>query len=493
MASQAHVVYSDFSKGEYGTLGGRRAPDGSWTGLNMRVYRNGSLGVRPGLHDLAVTGMPAGTVKGIAYIPFTGKELIVVVGTSVRFVSFAQAAAVSASAGTLTATPTYPIRFSESTRSLDGRVYFQNPGDGSYYATPAAVTLTALTNDPTGFCMELYKNRMVAGGPAERLRYSNDSVFDTWSSLQFIDVGYNYPAFQMVSHRDGLSVFAQALIWRFTGTIGSTQVLRRASSGLAISTQGDAVLDNERVFYIPGARTAPVIFDGGTADEKSLAHLEWHTDSAGTTDPVSGGIARRYNDILFSNYGYDRGLWRSSGAWTFHEWGVTQSGLLTRAAADKFVIASDGTTPSLYVLDASLDRPGFTSDTYADPGDISDTQLSGNFTLPEYWDPQLKEVRVRAVTVNFTKWNTGGLTTNNFTLTVTALDQYGGGAPVASATQSFNEAGSAATTAGVDQRAVFYFGDQGPGGGFQIALTAIRGVAIRDIVVSIETLPSRAE
>lgn len=486
---RATVVYDNFRGGEWGTLGARRARPGMFTANNMRVYRNGSIGPRPGLRDLAITGLTSGTLWSLAYVPYGGKELFVVIGTGVRLAPFSIGGA-SASAGTLSATPTELIRVSESTRRLNSKTYFVSYNDRVYATDLAAATTAAITTLVKGYALELYRDRLVCGGTNEQMFYSAAADFATWAALNYISVGYEYAAYHLLAHRDGLSILAQALIWRITGTIGSTDVLRRASSALAPASTSDAVLDSDTVFYIPGVRGAPITWDGGNADERSLAHLEWRAE--GWTGLTAGGIARRYNDILFVESMNDKGLWRSTNVWTYHTFGVSLRGAMTRAAADKFVLATDDATPKLYVLDASLDRPGFESDTYARAGDNTAAQLAGSLSLPEHWDEQGREIRVRSVIVNFTKWNTGGSSTNHFDLTATSLDRYGGLASLASATQSFDEAGASASTTGTVQREVFNFGDQGSGGGFQISFANVRGVSIRDIAVILDVAETRA-
>lgn len=488
---RATVTYDSFDGGEWGTLGARRARKGMFHGENVRVYRDGKLGPRPGTRSLGLTGLPAGQPWGVTYRPIPSSELAIIVDGAVYVAPWANTSAVS-SAGTLAATPTKIVRFPESTRRIASETYFMNFGDKLYKLS--STTLAAVGGFPSGqgSGLELYRDRMVIGNDTDEYVYFSDAAdFATWDALNYLRVGYEYPMFHLVAHRDGLSLFGQALIWRISGTLGVSEVLRRASTGLAVAPLGDVVLDGETCIYIPNARRAPVLWDGGIADERSLRHLEWDETDASVN--YGGGIARRYNDVLFvSDSAANPGLLRCEGVWSYQAFGFATSAAMTRVDTDKFLVLSDDATPIAHMLDLELDRPGFTTDDYARPGDNSDTPLDVWFDLPEWWDEQGREVRVRSVIVNATKWNTGAAADNNLTVTVTALDRFGALDNLDSSSQSWSEAGASTTTSGEDFRTTFNFGDQGSGGGFQLSLSALKGVAIKDIVVVLDVLESRA-
>lgn len=488
MGERVTVTYDNFGGGEWGTLGARRARPGMFSGENVRVYRDGKLGPRPGCRPISVSGMPAGTPWGIGYRPITSDELVFIIGDDVYRAAWANGTSATA-AGSLTGVPTKIVRFPEGTRRLASTTYFAVYGQSIY--SIGVGSAAAVADTPNGQGLDLYRDRLVGSSTNEELHWSDAADFATWDALSYLNVGYEYPAFHLVAHRDGLSIFAQALIWRVTGTLGGSQVLRRASSALAIGSDSEVVLEEDTCFYIPNVRTAPVLWDGGIADERRLAHLEWVAQSTGNA--YGGGIARRYNDILFvADHSDDKGLLRSSGVWTFHTFGFPTSAAMSRAEADKFVLLSADATPIPYVLDMDIDRPGFTTDDWSRPGDGSNTPLDASFSLPEWWDPQGRDVRVRSVIVDVTKWATGSATPNQLDMTVTALDRYGPAAALASATQSWTEAGTSATTDGTDERLVFNFGDQGSGGGFQLAVTNLKGCAVRDIAVVLDVQPTRA-
>lgn len=489
--SRAVVTYDDFRGGEWGTLGARRARQGMFQGTNVRVYGDGQIGPRPGVRDLGITSLTAGDAYGVAYRPFGSQELVFVIGDKVRVAPW-NVGGVSSLAGTLGGTPTKIVRFNEATRRLNAKTYFAVYGQGVYSIDATPTLAGPIAGAPDGYDVTLYRDRLIASDGNEQVFYSDAADFATWDALSYISVGYEYPMFALVSHRDGLSLFGQALIWRLTGTLGVSDVLRRASSALALSPNGDVVLDGETCIYIPNARNAPVLWDGGIADERSLAHLETWDDQNASVN-FGGAIARRFNDVLFvSDSANNPGLLRSNGVWSYLTFDFATTAAVTRVDTDKFVVMTDDATPKAYILDMEVDRPGFTTDDWARPGDASDTPLSASFSLPEWWDPQGREVRVRSVIVNATKWDTGSATDNNLTCAVTALDRYGPSAALASASQSWTEAGASASTSGSAFREVFNFGDQGSGGGFQLAFTNLRGVAVRDIAVVLDVSETRA-
>jgi len=138
------------------------------------------------------------------------------------------------------------------------------------------------------------------------------------------------------------------------------------------------------------------------------------------------------------------------------------------------------------MLATNLDRPAFTSDTWASPGDHSNTPLDASFRLPDYLAPEGKELRVRSVTVDFIKYTTGSATNNNITLTVTSqFRELVADDSSITPYVLFNEATTGAT-AGVRTRKV-YRGTPGTwGGGYRITLSDLKGVAIDRVIVEFE-------
>lgn len=493
------VAYDDFSGGEFGTLGSRRAGrrrQGMFTARNMRVYKDGSIGPRPGIKNMDLSSVPSGRVWGLGFSPTTNGHVWFIVGTTAYKVQVGFQNTVAAfGAGSLASTPTVFIRGKESVRLINNAAFITSKGDKCYYLNFTTNTVQALTGSPGGRDIELYGDRMVVGGTTSepyRLWFSDAADFATWDVANYIDIGYDWALYHLLSQRNALTIMAQSLHHRVTGALSSP--VARLASGALPAIQFASVLDGDTIIYCPQVRSAPVTFDG-VADEDTLAHLEWQS----TLGTKMGTYSYENRDVLFvSGSGDARALLRSNGVWTVHDLGITvhAEGACTRFGSDKLLLLNNdgasGTATDFYSFDMSLQRPGFTGDTYASPGDGSFTPLTTYLHLPEFWHPEGMEMLVRGVVVDFVKWRTGSSTDNNFDVAVRALDRYQAVSYNASATQTWSEAGTSATTTGTEQRQVFGFGDQGSGGGFEIHLDNIKGVSIRSIVPIIDVLPSRA-
>jgi hypothetical protein len=506
-------VYSDFSGGEYGLLGGLHAPPNSFTGVNMQLYQNGALGPRAGLKDLAPTGVPTGILRGLGWCSYTAKQIWFCVGSTIYgFNDSGVGSAVFTYTGTLTAQPTYPLQAAVDPAGT----YITNFADKSYLINHTSVALTALTGSPGGRAICLQNNRMLIGGvgtglnSGNRIRFSDLDNYNSWTSTNFVDIGDGWQIRAMYPQRTHILIAKEdGSWWVLYGDIATSPVVRKvygtgSGSGdpnLAVSAPWaptDAVmLENGHILFIPNGKDYPAQFSGAITDHQR--HLQW---LSGAVTSIGGGdlppsLAMRslnYNDEVGVVSGIagagaaNRCLLRHEKAWTYHTFETAIGGWMVMGGGDKPVIATPGSVgvaPKFYAWHTYLNRPGVASGTLESTGDASNTAPAASFTLPEWWGHQGEIAHVRSVFVDFLRYDPNNGQTNHFDLTVTALRQYEG-TSTTSSSLSFDEASSSGSDTGVLKRKIFQFGGQGRGNGFQLNFSNIRGIAIQKIVVEIE-------
>lgn len=507
MPTTQTITYDKWDKGEFGTIAPSLAPAGSWTGSDAVVYKTGYIGPRPGLRKAALTvpGGAEGVIRGLGFMPVSGsttKTHWFIVDNDVYLVRPDHAnSSITTCSTALSGAPTagdFAVG-KESTRQINGLAYFVLPG-GKVYTVDPTLGVTALTQvaaSPTGegTDIEVYRDRLTIAG-ADTVTFSDASAFGTWPAPNYNQVGYSWGIKSLQWFRDSLVVFTQSGTWVFTGSLGSSEVLRRISDTLAPSSPTAVVQTNDELFYIPSSRSAPVVFNGSYGDEQSLRHLEvWAT--AGRT--VHGTQSYGNRDVFFGANS-SKALWRKNYAWTQHDFSFGVGGV-SRLYDDVIVIASEGddspaTAPDFYTLDCTLDRPANTTDTYARPGDNSSTRpVSATVTLPDYFDPQGRDIRVRQVIVDFISYDTGvaaGTDGNNILdVGITPLSRFdlpGDGTEVNGQDSSgliFYESPASSSASGTHSREVYNHGATGYSSGYRLELS-MRGVTVKKVHVIVE-------
>ena len=500
-------MYDDWSGGEFGNVAPSRAPKGTWTGTNMLVYRDGTIGPRPGLKKIPLTGTPDGVLQGLGFVPTPSTSdpaMWFIIGDTVYgFRADGPPLAVS-TIGTLN--DPIPdgefVWWKETTRQLYGLTYFVTPQGEGYKMNIKAPSVTALVNaDGTddgmggvtgGKDIETYKERLCyadGSGVSTRVWFSGPADYDTWLDENYFDVGASWPVGQLVEYRDGLCIFTNSGQWLLTGALPNA-TLRRVSDVLP-SIMRTIVRTNDEILFIPAARSAPVKYTGAEGDEVALRHLEtWKfatSDATGTT--VYGN-----RDVLFLSDDSEM-LWRSSDIWSKHEFSVPVGPYITRYFNQNAILTDGGAAEdpaNFYILQMELTRPAFVSDDFASPGDDSTTPVAASLRLPDYFAESGEEVRVRSVIVDYIKYDTGASSTNHMDLLIEGQARFRmAGTGGSTATDSWDEAGTSATTSGVRDRWVANVGQSSYHGGFRLTLDNLRGVKIDRILVDIETMPNR--
>lgn len=502
------VVFDDWKGGEYGLLGARDAgkKPGMFAGKNVMRYRDGLLGPRPGVRNIGVTALGNGKIKSLGQ---GNVGTIVVVGSTVY--SFDPTAyGGAATAWTMTDSIVDVLTKPAEMPGAFALEYVLCLGGFAYKLVNSTKTCTKIpaggTNMPPGRCAAWYQDRLIIGGTSTqpyRLFFSDPGAagWETFGATSFYDLPGLGITF-MVPFRSGLLVGAGGAFVYITGTLGSTAVVRVLSTqGFPADTMKGAKLDTDEVVYMHNNRPYPGRYNG------ALHVLEKHLRFAGDNYADDSDQTPTFHvlkligpdDWLFLSGrtvagAQNRALLHYEGVASYHTWGVDIGAWAADLGTGKELLVKDGTAgtpPTFYTFNTELFRPGFATDNDARPGDDTTVPLDAFAHLPQYWDPEGHELLAREVIVDFRKWDTGAAANNHFDLLVRAVNRYNTADVAVSATQTFDEAGAASTTAGVDDRRSFYFGEQGQGGGFEVHFDAIKGIAIRSVTVLFDRLPAR--
>lgn len=537
--TQAVVVYDDFSKGEYGELGGRRAGQakGYFSGLNMLVNREGIVHPRPGLRDLGATGMPTveqpvafgwhgygGGVAdndGVWFVADDGADVLayglLVDGGANAAVAYTDTDSIS-----LTGRNLYGANILNGGYSFDWLTFRGTTNSGILVNHDAQeVTIPGAPPEmPDAAVMHVYGDRLfVAGSDVDVNRvYYSDAGILSWGSfpaLNFFDALDGLDVTSMCDHRGGVMIGKR--IGRFgylTGTVGLTARLEQVTRSGAPANPGAFLgLGSDEVAFVGRNRNYVQLWNGSLFQD--LKHLTFmgtmvasddfeatspHVKFVQQRDPKDFLVYRSSDDSEGSDAA-GAGMMRVDGCYTYHQFGVGVMGHAVRLLELPYNIFlgwdytdTDPQEPVVYAWDPTLERPAIAGDSnFASPGDGSETEpVVGQLTLPQHWDPNGRELRARSVIVDFVKWDLDITDLNNtFTVTVTALSLYQEAGTDSSASQAFSELSTAGSFAGVPDRRIFNFGDQGVGAGFEVSFEDIVGIGIRSVSVVYDVLGAR--
>lgn len=496
------IIFDSFRGGEYGQLDASGAPPDSFTGQNVMVYLDGTIGPRPGMIALAPSGIPTGAVWGLLGTGRTATNGVLFgVGNTVYGFTLSPLGAVT-SIGTLAGTPsTSPVKMVQYGAQTAYAVVY---GDKGYKIEPATPAVTAVSAFPAARVCGVYGERMIAANVAanpNRVYYSAGSDFTSWPALNYFDVS-SWPVQYVEDARSRLAIAnSGSEWWTLSGVPGVNGTLRRAPrADVSPFAPNHVARLGETLWFLPASSDFPAQFTGAVADKLRLRHLSFANGSITAAGYGAAALAAS-ETLLFTNSDQARALMFHNDVWTMHTIPAGVGPYVT-ATADGGVevnrgdlILCDGggasTAAAFYAFRPTLDRPGKVSDTAAQPGDGSTTPLVAGFTTAERWARNGAEMTVRSVTVDFVKWNTGATATNHIDLTVRNLYRTGVGGTKDSTTAEWDEAASVTTADKTPDRAVLTFGDQGPAHGFKLVFENLRGVAIRRATVHLESAEAR--
>lgn len=505
-AAETRVVYDSFGAGEYGTRGGQHAPDGSWTGTNVVVYKSGAIGPRPGLRQLGIFDLPVGEVKALGHTPTpnpvdpdvtAAATHWFVVGTKFYTFRVGNIWCVEADEELDAAIPDpYVVGHKGDLSLVDGKVFFAVPGDGIYNFQLNTNNLSRMFGGAEGGPdREMYRDRLVYPSLSARIRYSDAADFTDFSdATAYFDVGYSWQVLGVHWFRDELFIITQNGSWILTGSLGTGGEQLRKNSNDIYNPYITQLYDpsTRSLFIVDPNSLFPSVFNGATNDFQTLRHLSnWAGPLGG-----QGGAAYSYGtQTVFFASRDGKALWRKEGVWSKHDFGVDVGAAVAPHFDSVFVIAGSGEDAgAFYTAEAGLQRPAFTSDTFCRPGDDTDTPLPATFTMPEWRAPTASEVQVRQVIVDFRKYATGSATPNEIKVRVGKFGEERRSTGVNyTETKTWTEAGTSATTDGVPDRWVINTGERGFASGFVIDVPSVKGVAIEKITVIVRTNPSRPQ
>lgn len=507
--------WDDWSKGDYGTDGGRKSGAGTFTGTNVVVYANGGVGPRPGLLNVTPASMPTGKLLALAKSPIVGRDGLFVIGNTVYRFDLGTAATAPTAVGTFDTTPTEPLYFYLNTDVF----YVALPGDKCYRVDPTNDQVDAVTDSPPGRFLIIHNGQMLVAGDGSddenrewRIRASKPGDVNDWSEGRSADVGTEgpqLPAWQitaMGTQRNGLAVLKREEAFVITGIIGDpdSQVIRRATGGTTTLQPWHAQVDDaDRFWHIPVFRDNIAAYTGGGITQEFNLEFSVNEHDEGDTLPLLQGLAVTQGDQTGSTVVAVRGgdsqeaLVLMNNAWTRQAFDVDISGMVAadRQGRQGLVVFTDGgdtgVAAKIYTADFNTDRPGFTTDPLSRPGDDSDTPLVSNVVAPQFWTEAGREIKVRQVVVDFDVWDTGSATHNHFDVSVKVLgrdanrgvnaeEQYT--TEDATAPNAYDEDTNASSASGTAKRQVFNFNCDW-GAGCEVSTYKVQGASIQAFTI----------
>jgi hypothetical protein len=494
--------FNDWSGGDWGDrLDGSRARVNQWHGRNMQVYRSGLLGPRWGLRALPITGVPNQPLGGPFGFSVIGPWLYIV-DAALHRVDLDGGAAQH-----FAAYPSPASRWVTLAVDNDGIVYSLTQG-GLFSHDPAVLSTVAVpTPEPFRF---IRRHNLFLLGVSDthpwRMWFStvDDSGphFDEWDPNGYIDVGDQEPITALLPIYNSLFVGKRSGWWSITGVLGVQNYVRQIAVGNGpVDQRAASVTTRSEIAYWP-RNIVPTLFDGASVRLAEEHQVDTYTPIG--TQAVAATVTSQR--VL---YGYDRpaassALTRDENRWTYHDFSVRLGGWAPDVVSNGYEMPPDviyvtgqataaGTPFVAYVWRHEADRPARVDDLDGLPGDASDVPLDAHFSLPEWYEPQGRQVRVRTVIVQFRRWSLAARNTRNrFGVRVVALGGYEEGQRVPD-TQWWTEDTNAepAGTAGTDDSLRINVGDQGYGNGFRIDVLGVIGVAFRELTVLTDIATSR--
>lgn len=500
------IVYEKWPEGEFSIIGATNAPLGSFESLNMVVYRDGYFGMRHGVKNLDVQDVrtDAGPVLGLGWRGTPGFDLWWIQDTIVSSIDSRTIGDTPVEwAPGLDMAPTLSPQWVEFSDDLS---YVTNAGDKTYRFDHGSQTVNPLGSSPGGLGIAFYGNRMCVGGtPADPQRVFISAVNDPddWTGGDFFDVPNQSGAVVALwVQRNHLTIWvANGEWWVVTGAAGTTAAfLRRVSAGGAhpwtASANRGAALASDDILHVPISVDIPGRFDGATPNlipymaineqdspdnEDQVKVLRgMRPDEGVIVFPVTGRFGVYYNDM-----------------WTFHKFDPESvSGLTQYWVTDEqgqYLFADDGPgdpAPQFYTWTMNaVEHPGFSTSPLSMPGDDTISRWPEAYIyLPEYWVPDGYNVRVRRVIVDLKEWDSGAEVENSYTITPRTLSRYEDPGFEDGTSQGYSSFPTGGWDTGVGAshrlRHVYRWGVGNKfGGGFQLRVTNIGGVAFQSIRV----------
>jgi len=372
------VRFDDWTRGNFGAYGPYEGARRGfrYEAINMQVYENGSLGVRPGLRTIAWTGLFNDSYTAaylrIHQIAWAGKPnngtdfghlIVEQIGNAASYVTGANSTFWYGDLSALTSAIQKPASFTNVAWHGITIINDDSVALGDYVLTPStdAIVLGAVPGDTP----VLYRERGFSGGGSAigRINYSaalawNDFTdsffFEPRDESEFTIEGL------VVVHNSLLAWFDDQTWFALTGPNPDTASVRQVASKARIPSNTPAILDYglavtpSGAFFMPtSVRAGLTMFDGTSFDDRSYDHLRftkdqfpsgiinpqvdpnaqaqyyWSMGGAGYLSSQNGVVIGQpipVSKVLEQQSGTDRLIFqtleRSQDAWTMMEYGA---------------------------------------------------------------------------------------------------------------------------------------------------------------------------
>lgn len=496
------VRFDDFSGGDTGVFDLARPSDNSFRdAANVQQYESGLLGVRAGMKQLPVTGLPGyDFVPGPVGFDVWDDNLIISLNGALWRVPVAGGAAA--------ALPAYPSGATTRTGFArgDGKLYSLVNGV-LYEHTPSATTAITTPAPLSNVIRWGYYLVGVDLNVPWRIWFSTVDAtgpqFGVWSANDYIDIANNEAVTALAPIYNMLFVGKASGWFAVSGVLGVQASVREVQLGNGpLDQRFTSVTADNRVIYWPLQRV-PAWWNGESVylDEKfelSPRTLPFLTSGVVVTPTSRRLILASENDTTETEL-----LSWKSRVWTRHNFPFQITGLTPSDVRSGYSLPDDviyavrkpettGDIPVILSFEHDLNRPAHSTDQFASPFDDGESDpVTGRFSLPDWYDGQGRTVRVRSLIVQFRKWGSGveGMM-NRLQATVTALGAYERG-DEPGRVLDWVEDESHSSPNGTDTSVRWNFGEQGYANGFRIRFPLMRGVAIREVVALVDVGKTR--
>lgn len=495
------VRYSDFKGGDYGIRDAAKADADTYSGINVYPYSSGLLGVRAGIKQLAVTGLPTHPiVPGPLGFWSSPNGLMVYLGRPYQ-VPYAGGAATAWN--TLPAAANSPLRFI----AADNVTYVLSNGILYKYVSPSSVTAITTPSPLSHIVRWGYYFVGIDRNVPWRIWFSTVDAagahFDQWGANDYLDIGNQEPVTSLNPIFNTLYVGKRTGWNAVSGVLGTLASIRGVALGLGpVDPRLTTITTDNRVLYWP-VEPRPAWFNG----ERVFIDSEQDVKVRSTPFPCDTVIvtptARRLVLANDTPGGTEVRSW-ANRAWSRHFFPAKLAGLVPANIIDGSNLPPDviyavlapvtiGDPVVIGTYNHQLDRPGRVADTYAAPNDMATIHpVAGSVSFPSYWEPIGRQIQVRGVIVQFRKWNCGMADERNqIQLRLDAHGAYGRGQTTGTVA-TWDEPCSRSSSDGTDDSWRAGVGEQGWGNGFQLHFPNLVGVALREVIVLCNVRTERA-
>lgn len=512
------TVYEDFSLGEYGVQHPRQGKAGQFHGMNVVVYRDGTLGPRNGLIAQPLSG--ANYINGPLNMLYYGVEHELstprmVFGQDETPAYFEVNTITAQNPGRFTGVGGTPDPFVFASPPDGGYVavlprlgfnmYWSPLGDNTYLVDALSDEVTTLTGTNQSFGAhdivehldQLYLIGIGDGasGRGHKIVYSDNADPETWPDENIFLVGYAWVVFRGVKMMNGLLVITQDQSWWLLQGDPIDGSLRRVASGRSsdITNPTAIQVSRERAWFLADAAPGgayPCVFDGSELDTTSHKHLrDW---LAPNNENLGGLVCEADEDLLWIDED-GKAIMRHEGVWTRHEFGADVGHWCAAYEDQRFYLAKDGTDSTKPVFYRSTfdtgDGPAiYDADGFTSPGDGDLVPVDAWVEFPEVWQEDGSTAKPIGVTLEFTTYDTGGSLDPHITCEVDVINRFGFESTETIACGEWDESDAdvASTEDGVRRKHIFRPPVAHQGAALQLRFTDIRGLKIERAVFDYE-------